>query len=362
MTKKIRLGLIGATVEKTWASRAHVPALLASPDFELTAVCTTRAETAEAVRSKLGVRLAFHDHRAMAASSEIDAVAVVVRVPWHYEPTMAALQAGKHVYTEWPLGKTTAEAVEMAGLARARGLKTAVGLQSRIDPTLNYVKELIGSGYVGQVMACQVTVMRDGGLVRTASRTWQRDASLGANTFTISHGHTIDALRYVAGNFSRVGAVISTQIPQWLDTDNNVLLDASSPDNVLVNGHLVGGGVASLHVGHIPWAGSDYKMEIYGREGTLVISGPNTPQFGDLRLQGARGVNALSDLPVPDRLTLDPNIPKGDPYNVGQMYSAFARTIRSGEQIHPDFDTAVDLHRFLDAIQQSADSGRQTDV
>ena len=48
----------------------------------------------------------------MVASPEIDAVAVVVRVPSHYEPTKAAIEAGKHVYTEWPLGRNTVEAEE----------------------------------------------------------------------------------------------------------------------------------------------------------------------------------------------------------------------------------------------------------
>ena len=50
----------------------------------------------------------------MVASPAIDAVAVVVKVPEHYGPTRAAIEAGKHVYTEWPLGRTTAEAEELA--------------------------------------------------------------------------------------------------------------------------------------------------------------------------------------------------------------------------------------------------------
>ena len=48
MANKIRLGFVGANVRATWASQSHYPALLASPDVELTAVCTTRPETAEA--------------------------------------------------------------------------------------------------------------------------------------------------------------------------------------------------------------------------------------------------------------------------------------------------------------------------
>jgi predicted dehydrogenase len=131
MAEKIRLGLIGASVRGTWSARSHLPALQASSDVELTAVCTTRADSAEAARQAWGARLAFDDYRRMIASPEIDAVAVVVRVPSHYAPTKAALAAGKHVYCEWPLGRTTAEAVELSALSKAGGLVTAVGLLLR---------------------------------------------------------------------------------------------------------------------------------------------------------------------------------------------------------------------------------------
>ena len=47
MTDKIRVGIIGANANYGWSKRAHLPALLGMPDFELTAVCTSRAETAE---------------------------------------------------------------------------------------------------------------------------------------------------------------------------------------------------------------------------------------------------------------------------------------------------------------------------
>ena len=78
MTNKVRLGLIGASVSGTWSSRSHLPAVKASNDVELTAVCTTKPESAEAARKAYGAKLAFHDYNTMVASPEIDAVAVVV--------------------------------------------------------------------------------------------------------------------------------------------------------------------------------------------------------------------------------------------------------------------------------------------
>jgi len=364
MANKIRLGFVGANVKSTWASQSHFPALLASPDVELTAVCTSRPESAEEARRAFGAKLAFHDFRAMVKSPEIDAVAVVVRVPSHYEPTKAAIEAGKHVYTEWPLGRNTAEAEELATLARAKGVQTAVGLQSRVSPAFLYIKELIEAGYVGEVLSCQVTTMRDGALERPSSRTWQRDASLGANTLTIANGHVIDALRFVAGNFTRVSCLVTTQVKQWYETDTRQFVEVTSPDNVRVSGQLASGAAASVHVGAVPWAGSGFRMEIYGREGTLVATGSVSSQRGEmLRVQGAQRSHELTDLSIPERFVYVPDdFPRGDPFNVGQMYTLFAEAIRSGQSRLPTFDTAVDLHRLVDTIQQASDTGRELPV
>lgn len=365
MADKIRLGVIGASTKPgIWASRAHLPAILASPEFELVAVCTTRQESAEESARNYGARFAFHDHRDMLACPDIDAVAVVVRVPSHYHPTRDALNAGKHVYTEWPLGANLAEAQELADLARAKGVKAMVGLQARAAPGITYLKELVEDGYVGEVMSCHMSLIRGGLLERTSDRTWQRDDTLGANTLTIACGHSIDALRFVVGDFSRAATVVATQATQWLESDTGQLVDVTSPDNVLVSGRLANGAVASVHVASVPWAGSGYRMEVYGREGTLIATSDESPQLGELRLQGVKGQgNRLQDLPVPERhIQVLEGMPQGSPYNVGQMYYRFAQAIQSGGSFQPSFDTAVELHRFLDAVRQSSDEGREVAV
>ncbi len=360
MAEKIRLGLIGASVKGTWSSRSHLPAVRASTDIELTAVCTTRTESAEAARRAYGARLAFDDWRKMMASPEIDAVAVVVRVPSHYEPTKAALEAGKHVYCEWPLGRTTAEAEELARLAEAKGLVTAVGLQARVNPALMYLKELVAAGYVGEMLAVHVKLMREGVLARPSHRTWQRDAALGANTLTIANGHTIDAMRFVVGDIARLSAVVSTQAKQWLDTGSNIWLDVTSPDNILTIGRLRSGAVVSVHIGAIPYAGSGYLMEIYGRDGTLIVEGEDSAQLNEVALRGAQNGNTLVPIVVPDRFTVaGPDTPAGEALNVGQMYTLLARAIRNGRGGQPDFETAVELHRLVDGIKQASDTGRE---
>ena len=364
MAEKIRLGFVGANVNSIWSTQSHFPALLASPEVEFTAACTSRIESAEEAKQAFGTKLAFHDFREMAKSPDIDAVAVVVRVPLHYEPTKAAIEAGKHVYTEWPLGQNTAEAEELAALAKAKGVQTAVGLQSRVSPALIYIKELIETGYVGEVLSCHVTTMRDGSLTRTSDRTWNLDINQGANTLTIANGHVIDALRFVLGDFERVACMVTTQINKMPVTGTDETIDVTAPDNVRVSGQLERGAAVSVHVGAVPWGGTGFRMEIYGREGTLITTGSVSSQRGEmLRIQGAQKSNDLADLEIPERFVYVPDdFPKGDPFNVGQMYALFAEAIRTGENRLPTFDDAVELHRFLDIIKKASDSGKEQRV
>ena len=200
-------------------------------------------------------------------------------------------------------------------------------------------------------------------LERQSDRTWQRDAELGANTLTISCGHTIDALRFVVGDFSSVSSVVATQADQWYETDTDQMVDVTSPDNILVSGRLAGGGVASVHIAANPWAGSGYRMEIYGREGTLIASSDESPNHDSVRLQGAQGNDRLEDLPIPSQYTyVLEGMPRGAAYNVGQMYYQFGRGIREGQTFQPDFDEAVRLHQFIDKIQEASDQSRQVGV
>ena len=364
MAEKIRLGFVGANVNSIWSTQSHFPALLASPEVEFTAACTSRLESAEEAKQAFGTKLAFHDFREMAKSPDIDAVAVVVRVPLHYEPTKAAIEAGKHVYTEWPLGQNTAEAEELAALAKAKGVQTAVGLQSRVSPALMYIKELIETGYVGEVLSCHVTTMRDGSLARAPGRTWNLDVNQGANTLTIANGHVIDALRFVLGDFERVACMVTTQIDKMPVTGTDETIDVTAPDNVRVSGQLERGAAVSVHVGAVPWGGTGFRMEIYGREGTLITTGSVSSQRGEmLRIQGAQKSNDLEELAIPDRFVYVPDdFPTGDPFNVGQMYALFAEAIRTGENRLPTFDDAVKLHRFLDIIKKASDTGEEQSV
>jgi predicted dehydrogenase len=166
-------------------------------------------------------------------------------------------------------------------------------------------------------------------------------------------------MRFVTGDFGQLSAVVATQAKQWLDTGSGTWLDVTSPDNILLSGRLANGAVVSVHVGAIPYAGSGYRMEIYGHTGTLVASGDDSPQIGKVVLNGAQAGNSLAPMAVPERFNLiAPGTSSGEAINVGQMYTLFAQAIRTGQSRQPTFETAVELHHLVDAISQASDTGR----
>lgn len=360
----LRVGLIGANGR--WGPRAHVPALKGLPETELYAVCTAHSDTAQAAAEKFTVAHAYGDDKSMDADPRVEAALVAVRVPAHYVLAKNALEAGKHVYCEWPLGANTKEAEDLAALARKMKVHTMVGLQRRASPAYLYMRELIEEGYVGQVLSVNLTQMGSSVLTRTSDRTWQRDVTLGANTLTITFGHAIDALCMVAGEFTEVSAQISTQVPQWFETDTKKYVDVTSPDNIMIAGRLEGGAVANAHVGVHPYHGSGYRFEIYGTEGTLMmIGGGEAGQEAKRKITGGRKDDkALQELPVPDRLKWVPEDVRngGASYDVGQMWVKFAEAIRTGTRIEPDFDSAVRRHRMLDTIVRASETGQRQKV
>ena len=357
--QKIRVGIIGANANYGWSMRAHLPALLALPEYELTAVCTAHQETAEESAKKYGARLAFHNYQEMAGHPDIDLVSVSVRVPLHHDMVMAALEAGKHVYCEWPLGANLAEAEEMAGLAQAKGVRHMVGLQARSDPALLRLQELLAENYVGEVLACNMTMFLPGLLQRGLDRAWMADRDNGANTLTIATGHAIDVLCFCVGEFRELSAQSAVQVPVWEIPGAPETVDVTAPDNVLVNGVLSNGAVASVHVATVPWHGGGWRMEVYGREGTLVASSDQMVQYAEIRLQGGLSQDSeLKELPIPERLTWAPGeVPLGAPFNVAQMYRRLGQAIQEGNGVQPDFDLAVRRHRLLDVIQRASDQG-----
>src|SRR6266566_92517 len=137
------VGIIGVSPAWGWAATAHIPALRALPNyFEIRALSGRSADSARAAGEAFGVSAVYSDHEQLVIQTDIDVVAVTVKVPHHRELVSAALVAGKAVYCEWPLGRDLDDARAVAALAAEQGVRTVVGLQARQAPAIELVQEL----------------------------------------------------------------------------------------------------------------------------------------------------------------------------------------------------------------------------
>jgi predicted dehydrogenase len=365
MADKIRVGIVGATVTQGgsgWGANAHVPALKALPRYELQGVCTSHEDTARASAAAFGAERAFHRFSDMATDPDIDLLVVCVRVPGHRDLVMAGLRAGKAVLCEWPLGANLAEAEEMAGLARQRSATTVVGLQGRSDPAILYAADLVKEGYIGEVLTANLTTAAQAQLRRGPGRIWQGVRANGANTLTIAGGHAIDALCAVLGEFAEVSARVSTRIPEWHTLDGKpVPVDA--PDSINVVGRMVSGAEVTVTVAAVPSNPSGNRLEIYGREGALVIRTDGSLNIGPSQAHAGKGKESIAPMPVPAKYRLAPEgTPGGPPYNVAQAYARLADALSTGRSFDIDFDLAVQRHKLIDAIERSSATGRSVRV
>jgi predicted dehydrogenase len=360
-SSSIRVGIVGASASRGFASIAHIPALRALSQFEIVAVCTARQQSAETAARHYGVPLAFSDPEKLAQHPDVDLVTVSVKVPDHYRPVMAAIEAGKHVYCEWPLGRNTAEAREMLDAAQRRGVRHAVGLQGQMSPTLNYVKDLIAGGYVGRVLtATLIGCAPNWG--KTIDRAYQADFANGANLMTITGGHQIDALCYCLGEFHELSAFAMSQRDR-IPTDDQGVVPLTSPDQLAISGIVGDGAVVSFQIRGGMARGTEFLFEIHGSEGDLVLASTTggSMQRQELSLHGAQGKGAkLTALPIPAKYRFVPDsVPSDSPYNVAQLYAKLGESIRDGAPASPGFDAAVRRHRLIDAIVRASDTGQK---
>jgi predicted dehydrogenase len=361
--KRIRVGIIGANPDRGWAAQAHIPALRSlSDDFEITALSTSRRESADAASKLFGVPTAYDNHQDLVSNPAVDVVAVTVKVPYHLELATAALEAGKAVYCEWPLGNGLNEAETLAALAKKQGVLAVAGLQARSAPSVAYVHDLIEQGYVGEVLS--TTLIGSGmgwGPTVEPFNAYLNDKKNGATMLSIAVGHTADALCYCLGEIRELSATLAMRRKTFTIAESGETKPMAADDQVAVSGLLEGGAAFSIHYRGGVSRGTNLLWEVNGSEGDLQLTATGgQAQIWEMDVRGGKGLHSsLELLPVPEQHRWAPS--QGPGTNVAQAYARFARDYREGTHLCPTFADAVTRHRMLNAIETAAATGqRQT--
>jgi predicted dehydrogenase len=356
----IGVGIVGLSAAGGWAASAHVPALAALDGFELRGAAASSGASAAAAAERFGVQLSFASARELAEHDQIDLVVVAVKVPHHLELVRTALDAGKMVYCEWPLGRNLAEAEELVALAARAGVRTAIGLQARSAPTFRYLTDLIVDGYVGEVLSTSVIAsgLNWGATFRPGGE-YMLERSNGATLLSVPFGHTVDVMAMVLGELAEPKATVGFRRTHASNAQTGEVRPMDAEDQVAVIGTLPNGAVASMHFRGGLSRGTNFLWEINGTDGDLrVVLDFARPQFGAVTLLGGRGSDTkLTELSVPERYHLIPALAghEAEPgYNVAHAYEQLRRDIEDDTVTLPDFAHALARHRLLDRIERSA--------
>jgi predicted dehydrogenase len=291
-------------------------------------------------------------------------MAVTVKVPYHLELATAALDAGKAVYCEWPLGNGLEEAETLAALARKQGVLAVAGLQARSAPSVAYVRDLINQGYVGEVLSTTLVGSGMGwGPTVEPYNAYLNDKKNGATMLSIALGHAVEGLCHCLGEVRELSATMTVRRQSATIGQTGESEPMIAEDQVCVTGLLEGGAALSVHYRGGTSRGTNLLWEINGTEGDLQLtSAGGQPQIFEMTVHGGNGAqSALEVLPVPDQYRWSPPQGPGPSANVAQAYARFASDYREGTHLCPTFDDAVTRHRMLNGIETAASTGqRQT--
>ncbi|MET9111666.1 Gfo/Idh/MocA family protein [Streptomyces zhihengii] len=361
MADRIRVGVVGAHAERGWGRGIHLPALSAlADDYEITAVAGTSRESAEAAAGAWGARHAFDDARALMEHPEVDLVTIAVQLPQRDGLVEAAVAAGKHVYSEWPLALDAPTAERFRDAAEKAGVRHAVGLQSRHHPAVRLLRDLVADGIVGEVLSTSLSYSLSTPTVWSQRYAALFDHTKGVNHLAVVAGHSMDMYRYAVGDFTELSATLTTRIRSVTMEETGEELEVTSPDQIVVGGLLESGAASSVHFMTGGPHGDGFRIEVHGSAGRLVLRSTDDSLVGpEFVLTHAMGGRPPVEIAVPaSYLPLLPQAP-APVRNVHQVYTDLARAIRTGEPHEPDFGTAARMHRVIDAVKESAATGER---
>lgn len=348
----IGVGIIGANPDRGWALDAHIPAIAASPEFELRAVATSQAKTARAAAAKFSVN-GYDSVSALSADPAVDLIVVSVKVPQHAALVRAALSSGKPIFCEWPLGNGLEETEALAREASAAGVRTFIGLQGRVSPSYRHVRQLVQDGYVGEILSTSILASSPlPGPFIDQIYAYTLDARNGATMSMIPFGHTIDAICWCLGELSEITAKIGSRRKSSVVAGTGQVIEVTVPDQLAVAGTLPGGAFLSAYYRGGLSAATGFLWEIVGSEGVIAVTAPHgTTEHAELKVFGARGSDPLAPLDTPPACRWAPQgTPAGKPYNVAQAYALIAEDLRDGGQRVPSFTDAAARHAMLAQI------------
>jgi predicted dehydrogenase len=323
---QLRIGIVGCG----HAARLHLERLLALEDVLIVGCSDPDIAAAEALAAWASGRStsttsAFSDHRDLLKQLNPEALAIFTPHLAHYRPAVDALQAGCHLFVEKPLSTNVQEAVDIVGLARARGRKVAVGHQYRLRPSLIEARRRIAAGAIGPIRLVTATLAQPWLSAHAGTEhSWRFDPKIAGGGILADAGdHLVDALLWTTGQVAVEVAALQSRSTPGLDIVTAAAIRLSD-----------------------------------GTPATLGISGISSAAVFELTYHAEGGRLRVTDLNLEQHLGDSPTELVGLPESLQSIDSDFVSALVDGTALCCPADEALDTVRLLEAIARSATTGQ----
>ncbi len=258
--KKIKVGIAGlGRLGKVHANNIAYKI----PNAELTAACSIVPEELEFAKAQLGVSDVYTDFREMLEKADIDAVAIVTTSSEHCWQIEAALDAGKHVFTDKPLGVDVEQCRQAErAVERHPELTFMLGFMRRYDRSYAYAKEKIDAGAIGKPYMVKATGIDPEALVEGAIKF----APTSGGIFLDMAIHDIDLMRWF------LGCEATEVYAQGCTFKHPEFREANDDETAVACYKFENGALGFVHVGRTAPHGYHVETEIIGTEGSIRIS------------------------------------------------------------------------------------------
>jgi len=341
--EEVRIGIIGAG---GIVKQRHLPGLRTVPGAKVRVVCNRSRESGEAIAREWEIPEVTTDWRALVARDDLDAVLIGTWPYTHAEMTIAALEAGKHVFCQARMARTASEAHAMLRAAEAHPhLVTMLCPPPAGMLGDRLIRRLLAEGYLGEPREVLATGRQAGNLDASAPLHWRQNFALqGYNTLTL--GLWLEVIHRWMGPHRRVTAILKTHTPERLDAATGLRERVEIAESVAIAAELQNGAVGCYQFSGVARHASPNCIELYGTEGTLRYN------LDTEEVLGGRASDAEArPLAIPAELAR--------PWTVEADWIA---GIREGTPVEPNFVDGVLYMEFTEAVYRSFRLGKAVEL
>ena len=323
-------------------------------ELELVGVCDLVRERAENAQREYGIPKVYETMHDAFADPEVEIVLNLTRPYEHFEVTKAALEAGKHVYSEKPLGADLAEGRALAKLAREKGLMLGGAPDTFLGAGIQTCRRLIDDGYIGTPIGSAAYMIGCG------HESWHPDPEFyykrGGGPMFDMGPYYLTAMINLMGGVQRVVSASRATFPKRTITSQplaGTVIDVDVSTYVAGTVQYASGAIGTIFTTfdvQFPREKSRF-IEIYGSEGTLFVPDPNNFS-GSIQLYRPEE-GAVKELPMM----------YGYPENSrGLGLADMAKALRTGRPARCDVQQTYHVLEIIEGFETSARTGAWVDI